>query len=56
MRKFVLGGLACLALAGSVPAIAQSGWDRDSYWRGAGNDPLQRIEFMQRRIDRGAAA
>jgi len=63
MRKFVLGGLACLALAGSVPAIAQSGWDRgsqtgwdrDSYWRGAGNDPLQRIEFMQRRIDRGAA-
>jgi hypothetical protein len=63
MRKFVLGGLACLALTGSMPAIAQSGWDRgsqtgwdrDSYWRGAGNDPLQRIEFMQRRIDRGAA-
>ena len=55
MRTFILGGLACLALAGSMPAIAQTGWDRNAYWQGAGNDPIQRIEFMQRRIDRGAA-
>lgn len=53
MKKFILGGLACLALAGSVPALAQGGWDRERFWHGVSADPLARIDVMQRRIQRG---
>ena len=60
MRKSILGALACLTLAGSVPALAQGGWDRggwdrERFWQGASADPLARIDFLQRRIDRGVA-
>jgi hypothetical protein len=56
MRKFILGGLACLTLASAVPALAQGGgWDRERFWQGVSNDPMTRIDVMQRRIDRGVS-
>jgi hypothetical protein len=49
----------------AMPAAAQSGynpgynggsgWNRDAFWRGAPADPYQRIDFLQRRIERGVA-
>jgi len=55
MKKFILGGLACLTLASAVPALAQAGWDRDRFWQGVPADPLARMDVMQRRIDRGVS-
>lgn len=56
------------ALLGSVSVSAQStwqnsggwqsssnSWDRDAFWQGAPNDLRQRIDFVQRRIDRGVS-
>ena len=54
--------LIALALLGSTPALAQpgnwnsrpaSGWDREAFWRDAPSDIRQRIDWLQRRIDRG---
>jgi hypothetical protein len=61
--KTILSGLALMALAAPVAAIAQPatnwqgnrGWDRDSFWRGAASDPMRRMDFLQQRIDRGAS-
>ena len=62
-----IASLMALALIGGTPALAQysgpyngpnngtsaNGWDRDAYWRGAPADLNSRIDFTQRRIDRG---
>jgi len=55
-----MAALAALTMVGSMPATAQSwmgsnGYDREAFWRDAPTDPYQRIAFLQRRIDRGAA-
>jgi hypothetical protein len=47
-----------LALLGATPALAQSGnwnngWDRETFWHDAPSDIRQRIDWLQRRIDRG---
>ncbi len=69
MKTLFLSSLAVLAVAGGTAASAQpgannwqqnqgyqnGGWDRDAFWRGAPNDPRERISFMQTRIDRGIA-
>jgi hypothetical protein len=69
MKSLLLTGLAALAICGSTPSLAQSrsndwprgestqrgGWDRDAFWRGASRDPIQRIAFVQDRIQRGIA-
>lgn len=69
MRMIKMGALAAAAaLIASVPVVAQPGgwnnntmgsssstWDRDGFWRGAPQNLMQRINFMQRRIDRGVA-
>lgn len=70
MKTLILGSLAVLAIAGGTAASAQpgsnnwqqnrsgyqnGGWDRDAFWRGAPNDPRERIGFLQQRIDRGIA-
>jgi hypothetical protein len=45
-------------IAAGTPASAQSGWgppdgwSHDQIWRGAPNDPYQRIAFLQERVDR----
>lgn len=67
MKTIILSSLAVMAIAGATSASAQpradhwqnspsnqSGeWNRDSFWRDAPADPIGRITFMQRRIDRG---
>jgi len=64
MKMNVLAGAALLAMLGSTPVVAQppgaawnsgGAWSRDAFWRGAPTDPRQRIQFLQRRIDRGVA-
>ena len=60
-----MAAVAALTMVGTLPAIAQppqawagpgpGGWDRDAFWRGAPEDPYQRIAFLQHRIDRGLA-
>ena len=60
-----MAALAALTMVGTLPAVAQppqawtgpgpGGWDRDTFWRGAPDDPYQRIAFLQHRIDRGIA-
>ena len=65
MRPLILGTLGLLTLTSANLSHAQprpgnwqssqtqGGWDRDAFWRGAPDDPRQRIAFMQTRIDRG---
>jgi hypothetical protein len=54
-----VASLVALALLGSTPALAQPygravpGWDREAFWRDAPSDIRQRIDWLQRRIDRG---
>lgn len=64
MKMNILAGAAVLAMLGAMPLAAQppaaawnsaGTWDRDAFWRGAPTDPRQRIQFLQRRIDRGVA-
>jgi hypothetical protein len=63
MNKGKLAAAAVLLLS-SGTAIAQpsqnrdrgqssSGWDRDAFWHDAPSDIRQRIDWLQRRIDRG---
>jgi len=63
MKIKILCGAAVVALLSCAPVSAQraqewradtsSGWNRDDFWRGASDAPLQRIDFLQRRINRG---
>ncbi|MEG3152821.1 glycine zipper 2TM domain-containing protein [Sphingomonas sp. ZT3P38] len=66
MKIITLCSAIALAAIGSAPLAAQqnrdwrsnnssSSWDRDAFWRGASEDPRQRISFLQQRIDRGVA-
>ena len=69
MNRLKLGALCAIAaLATATSASAQpyngnratvsswnSGWDRDAFWRGSPDNLLDRIAFMQQRIDRGVA-
>jgi hypothetical protein len=58
--KSIAASLLALTLLGGTPAMAQSNWqnrqwDRESFWRGAPSNLEQRVEFLQRRINRGVA-
>ncbi|WP_420136515.1 glycine zipper 2TM domain-containing protein [Sphingomonas sp.] len=64
MKRNILTCAAVLAMLGATPIVAQppgapwgsaNSWDRDAFWRGAPVDPRQRIQFLQRRIQRGIA-
>jgi hypothetical protein len=65
MKISILCGAAAFAMLACSPATAQrapdwrgnggAGWDRDAFWRGAPAGPRERIDFVQRRIDRGIA-
>lgn len=63
MRTIALSSFIALALAGSTSLMAQppardwSGttWNREAFWRGAPEGVRERIDFLQRRIDRGIA-
>jgi hypothetical protein len=64
MNRIKLGAAAAVLLVTSGAAIAQPyqgwdrsqatpAWDRDAFWRDAPSDIRQRIDWLQRRIDRG---
>jgi len=58
MKRIITAVVASMIVA--TPAIAQyqhprGGWDRDEIWRGAPDNPYQRIQFLQDRINRGVA-
>jgi hypothetical protein len=65
MKIKILCGAAAIALLSCAPVAAQraqdwragagAGWNRDDFWRGAPDSPLERISFLQRRIDRSLA-
>jgi hypothetical protein len=64
MKINILCGAAAVALLSCAPASAQradwqgnsgSSWNHDDFWRGAPDAPRQRVDFLQRRIDRGLA-
>ena len=58
MKRIIIAAVASMIAA--TPALAQwdhrpdnRTWDRDSFWRGAPDNPYQRIQFLQDRINRG---
>jgi hypothetical protein len=61
--KTILAALALTTAATSIPLAAQPGpgwqagstWNREAFWRGAPENMAQRIDWLQRRIDRGVA-
>jgi hypothetical protein len=62
MKINILCGAAVVALLSCAPASAQRGdwqpnagssWNHDDFWRGASDAPLQRVNFLQQRINRG---
>jgi hypothetical protein len=67
MKSKMIGGALALATLAGTPLAAQpapggwqsnrgaGGWDRETFWRGAPEGPRERIDFLQRRIDRGIA-
>ena len=64
MKIKILCGAAVVALLSCAPVSAQrsdwqansgSSWNHDDFWRGAPDAPRQRVDFLQRRINRGLA-
>lgn len=58
MHKMMLALLAGAMVPGAAlaqPYPAHNGWDANAFWRGAPDSPRERIEFLQRRIDKGIA-
>jgi hypothetical protein len=50
-----------IAMLGATPAVAQynsapsSSWNREAFWQGAPSGITERVDFIQRRIDRGVS-
>ncbi|MEO6217986.1 MAG: glycine zipper 2TM domain-containing protein [Sphingomonas sp.] len=65
MKIKILCGAAVVALLSCAPVSAQraqdwradssASWNRDDFWRGAPDAPLQRVNFLQQRINRSIA-
>lgn len=60
MKRIIIAFVASTIVA--TPAVAQwhgrdrgSAWTGADFWRGAPESPWARIDFMQKRIDRGVA-
>lgn len=60
MKRIIIALVASTIIA--TPALAQwhhrergSAWTGAEFWRGAPDNPYQRIQFMQDRINRGVA-
>jgi len=63
MKIKILCGAAVVALLSCAPVSAVSAqrsdwqagssWSHDDFWRGASSSPLQRVNFLQQRINRG---
>lgn len=57
MKKIALAiAVASASLMSVGTAVAQPGpWNAGAFWRGAPDNPYQRIQFLQNRVDRGVA-
>jgi hypothetical protein len=63
MKHLFTAAALAVAIGVAVPAAAQNGrdwngdrgWDRNAFWSDAPSGAWQRIDFLQRRIDRGRA-
>ncbi|HJQ16719.1 MAG TPA: glycine zipper 2TM domain-containing protein [Allosphingosinicella sp.] len=60
MKRAMMSAAAVAVLLASVPLAAQPynsgynrGWNSNDFWRGAPSGIWERIDFLQRRIDRG---
>jgi hypothetical protein len=59
--RMIFAALALATASAGAPVIAQTSWqsggnwDRDSFWRGAPVGVGERVDWLQRRIDRGIA-
>lgn len=61
MKRIITAAVASLVV--TTPAIAQwahpprpgLGWNPQAFWRGAPDNPFDRIQFLQDRINRGVA-
>jgi hypothetical protein len=59
MKRIIVALLTSAIVAS--PALAQwsprhgQAWDRNSFWQGAPDNPYQRIQFLQDRVNRGVA-
>ncbi|WP_375395846.1 hypothetical protein [uncultured Sphingomonas sp.] len=64
--KFIAIAVAAASLASTTAAFAQYGpgpdrgpqhapWNAGSFWRGAPENPYQRIQFLQERVNQGMA-
>src|ERR1700754_4958044 len=47
--------VASAAMAQPAPPRPPGAWDAGAFWRGAPENPRERIRFLQDRINRGAA-
>ena len=63
MKMIAMGSILALATLSAAPLMAQpspryndgAGYNQDTFWRGAPSDTRSRIDFLQKRIDRGVA-
>ena len=59
MKRIIMAFVAGMVL--TTPAVAQwsprhgQAWDRNTFWQGAPDNPYQRIQFLQDRVNRGVA-
>jgi hypothetical protein len=58
MKRIMMAALATMIVAS--PAAAQYGhpreaWSPNAFWRGAPDNPVERVQFLQDRINRGMA-
>ena len=60
MKRILMATVATMIV--TSPALAQWGprphhqsWDSNSFWRGAPDNPYDRVQFLQERINRGVA-
>lgn len=61
MKRILVTVAASMFVAGAAmaqpapPRPAPGAWDAGAFWRGAPENPRERIQFLQDRINRGAA-
>lgn len=53
--KMIAIALAAATMTTAGTAVAQAPWNAGAFWRGAPDNPYQRIRFLQDRVNRGIA-
>jgi len=61
MKRLLASAAIMASMLAAAPAATQtyqnyrSGWNSGEFWRGAPSDPMQRIQYLQDRINRGVS-